>query len=339
MGASPLRKIRLRLMSASSVLTAADRYGASYIPPDALILICKHLTPQDRVAFAAVCHRFRKVVVSDDCWRSLLSPIVADHAEPLHVQAQRIASAPETAPFRRRCDGAAITFYCADKVCRYGMRERACEFQGGERVRIAVTPGNLHVAHLPDGSNANEYWERCSSQSAPGLSVLRLRQVRWLRVVSELRSLPAGDHLVAFNFRISVPIFLMPDFKLVCEIWDRGGRLRENIVFDTSDESIRHQVERIRILQPLFADDSANEPRSSTWTRVEMAVSLEPGDVVVMSVVDTATNLKAGLEIGCCEAILCSEKKRKTEWQMFTTIDGGKTFNYEGSKSDLFLLP
>lgn len=348
----PSPRMQALPQSASPAQMAADKYAASHIAPDALMSICKHLTPRDRVALAGVCQSLRKVVTSDDCWRSLLSHIVADHAEPLYIQARRIASAPETAPFRRRCDDAAVTFFCPTKFCHCPLRKTICDFGGYERVRIAVRPGSSHVAHLPHGEDANEYWERRSSQSAPGLSVLRLRQASSVSVVSELRCLPVGDHLVAFNFRrpwIHPTLRCVPNFMLVCDVRDSGARLRKSIVCDFRNGTNCHNLSvamanesgKLRMRKLLLdSNDSLDDwpdvaimPRFSMWTRVEMSVSLEPGDVVVMSFVDTATTSKPGLEIGCCEAIICSGKKRDEEWQMFTTIDGGKTLEYIYGKS------
>lgn len=309
--------------------TAAGKYGASLLSPDILVSICTHLNPRDRVALSAACRHFRKVVTSDDCWRSLLSPNLADHAEPLHDQAHRIGSASRTAPFRRRSDGAAITFVRAAKVCHPNLRSRAGDLRSDECIRVAVPPGNKSVAHLPQDSDANQYWVRFSSNEAPGQSVLKLRRVCWLSVVSELGSLPKGDHYVAFNFRVSTRrgLLSMPTFKLLCEVIDGSGHVRKSFVLDTGDGTSGFHITQLA-LHAVHLHEAASAPEFTMWTRVEIDVSLEAGDIVLMSVVNTTNDWKTGLELGCCEAVICSQKQFQTEWRAFTTADGGRTYDF-----------
>jgi F-box domain len=222
--------------SAASTETGAQaksRQLVSQLTPDAVFSIFTYLSPKDRFALASVCWHFREVVKSDTCWRTVLPPIVADHSEPLHTQAQQVRDASRTSPFRRIRDDAVVSFPSSLEMTA----------ESGH-VRVSVPPGNDSGAHMPAGTEKNMYWSRYSSSS--GASILFLQLVCWLHVVTTFKHLPAGSHTLAWNVKFFRPVVL--HFR--CEVKSAGGLTKSNMTLQADSQQLYRQadetLERLR---------------------------------------------------------------------------------------------
>lgn len=309
-------------LAADANAFAPNKCSLLQLSQDIMVLICAHLPLRDRIGLSEVCRSLRDVVSSDEFWHTLISPKLADHAEALHTQAFKIRTMSLRTPFRRLLDGAAVSSSLNPALSSTGL----C-------LRISMFPGNAEVSLLREGSDCSQ-WTRHFSEDAPGLMALTLRAVCSFRVVTELRCLPKGAHILSCHLRYlgtteksEHPIWarpiLPPLLKYTCVVTNDSGVVQKRIVLDASAPNAFAKA-HIRTIK-LFPGQSAGG-----WNRLEIDVTIEEGDTVTMSTTSTTEEWKTGVEFGCCEAIISDRHETCKDWRMYadeTTPTGVKFWN------------